>query len=41
MKAFPRLALPPPPLKIYDNGQVGIWKAPLPHGTAELKSHDS
>ena len=36
---------PPPPLKVDaaaddndDDGQVGIWKAPLPGGTAELKS---
>ena len=36
---------PPPPLKVdaaadaddADDGQVGIWKAPLPDGTAELK----
>ena len=31
----------PSPLKVDaaadDNGQVGIWKAPLPDGTAELK----
>ena len=34
-----RLALPP--LKVDDadddDGRVGIWKAPLPDGTAELK----
>ena len=38
---------PPPPLKVdaaadndddADDGRVGIWKAPLPDGTAELKS---
>ena len=38
-EAFLRLALPP--LKVDadadDDGQVGIWKAPLPGGTAELK----
>ena len=35
-EAFLRLALPL--LKIdADDGQVGIWKAPLPLGTAELK----
>ena len=35
---------PPPPLKVAaaadttdDDGRVGIWKAPLPVGTAELK----
>ena len=30
---------PFPPLKVDadDDGQVGIWKAPLPDGTAELK----
>ena len=36
-----------PPLKVDadaaadadDDGQVGIWKAPLPGGTAELKSY--
>ena len=34
--------LPFPPLKVDadadDDGRVGIWKAPLPHGTAELKT---
>ena len=40
-EAFLRLALPP--LKVDaddaadDDGRVGIWKAPLPGGTAELK----
>ena len=36
---------PSPPLKVDadaadadDDGQVGIWKAPLPGGTAELKN---
>ena len=30
----------PPPLKVdaADDGWVGIWKAPLPDGTAELKN---
>ena len=33
---------PPPPLKVDadDDGRVGIWKAPLPGGTAELKIDD-
>ena len=42
-EAFLRLALPP--LKVDaadddadDDGRVGIWKAPLPDGTAELQS---
>ena len=41
-EAFLRLALPP--LKVDaddaadDDGRVGIWKAPLPGGTAELKN---
>ena len=34
---------PSPPLKVdadaADDGRVGIWKAPLPGGTAELKIH--
>ena len=34
---FLRLALPL--LKVDSDGQVGIWKAPLPLGTAELKRH--
>ena len=41
---------PPPPLKVDaanddanadDDGLVGIWKAPLPRGTAELKAYIS
>ena len=28
---------PPPPLNVDADGRVGIWKAPLPGGTAELK----
>ena len=37
---------PPPPLKVdadaaADDGRVGIWKAPLPGGTAELKNKDT
>ena len=44
-EAFLRLALPP--FKVAaaadddaddDDGRVGIWKAPLPDGTAELKN---
>ena len=45
-EAFLRLALPP--LKVAadaadptDDGRVGIWKAPLPGGTAELKINTS
>ena len=45
-EAFLRLALPP--LKVdaadddddADDGRVGILKAPLPGGTAELKTHE-
>ena len=44
-EAFQRLALPPLKVDAADDddddddadGRVGIWKAPLPDGTAELK----
>ena len=36
-EAFLRLALPPLKVDADDDGQVGILKAPLPDGTAELK----
>ena len=40
LKRFWDWPFPPPPLKVDadDDGRVGIWIAPLPDGTAELKS---
>ena len=44
LKRFWDWPSPPPPLKVSaaaddDDGRVGISKAPLPDGTAELKNH--
>ena len=42
LKRFWDWPFPPPPLKVdaadADKGQVSIWKAPLPDGTAELNT---
>ena len=38
IETFLRLSLPPTKVDAADDGQVGIWKALLPLGTAELKS---